>query len=620
MSSSPSELRRATELICDQFCRAAAGDIEIQLQVTTSDVTAQKLALLGNGVLEVARRAVRDALAKEREREAAVEMAQLGSWRVDLVAGHQHFTWSPELHRIAGTTPEQFVPCAETVRALIHPADRERVWGAHARALAGSAESYDLRLLSPDGQLKRLWTELRPIVEAGRVIGFRAISQDVTERFAVEARIRHLAEHDALTGLINRATLHQRIDAMLERRRDGTLRGRRIAVLCLDLDGFKAINDRYGHAAGDQVLVQAGERIRRLIRGTDIAARLGGDEFAIVFTSPALPEAAVGLGRRVVNALSLPYDLPGGAENAVISASVGVAVYPDDGMDTDTILRAADTAMYCAKELGPGEVRLFEAGMEEQARARRQVEIDLRAALSRGELRLVYQPLVTVDDGSVQGFEALLRWEHPELGSIPPDEFIPIAEASGTIVQIGAWVLQEACREAARWSGGLFVAVNVSPLEIQRGAQFASTVHDALEASGLPPGRLELEVTEGLLIRNRDAALEALGRVRDLGVRIALDDFGTGYSSLATLRSFPFDKLKVDRRFIAGMGGRSAEDEAIVRAVLGLARGLALPVVAEGVETQDQLQALRKERCAEAQGWLFGRPGPVPEHFLLSTG
>lgn len=605
-------LRAAAESICRQFCRVAAGDLSVQINAPSDDLTAQKLALLANGVLHVARSAVAAAEAKERERAAAHEMARLGTWRAELTAGVPRWNMSPELQKLLGMEVAHFDLGEDPLRALIHSEDQVRVAEAHARALAGTVEAYEWRAVCPDGIDRRIWTEIHPERNGEDVIALCAICQDVTERRAVEARIRHLAEHDALTSLVNRTVLRDHLGkALLHRaRRAGPPMS--VAVLCVDLDGFKGVNDRHGHAGGDRVLVQAAARMRALVRGGDTLARLGGDEFAIIQAAPPDSGAVERLAQRLVSALAEPYDLGAGLEAAAITASVGIAIAPTDGDEVDSLLAAADTALYRAKASGRNGACFYRPEMEQEARERLALEADLRLALGRGELSLAYQLLVAVESGTVLGFEALMRWRHAERGYVSPDLFIPVAEVSGAILRLGEWALREACVEAGRWPEPLFVAVNVSPVQVQRGAAFAEMVKTVLAETGLPPERLELEVTEGVLIREADAALDALQRVRALGVRVALDDFGTGYSSLATLQAFPFDKIKVDKRFTAGLGGSSAQDATIVRAVLGLARGLSVPVVAEGVETSDQLEALREENCAEAQGWLFGHPGPVP--------
>ena len=607
-------LRASAELICAQLCCVAAGDLNVCLNVASDDLTAQKLVMLGNAVLHVARRAVATAEAKGRELVEAHKLARLGTWRMNLTAGARNWNWSSEMRQLFGVDA-RFIPTDEVCRNLIHPADRARVAAAHERAAAGLVEAYEWRARCPDGIERRIWSELRPEREGDAIVAIRGVCQDVTERRTAEARIRHLAEHDVLTGLANRAVLLDRLGKTLAHRHRRRGVPATVAVLCVDLDGFKTVNDRYGHAAGDRILVQAADRMRALVRGSNTLARLGGDEFAIIQVAEKQPLGAKALAERLVEMLGQPYDL-GESTQATITASVGVALSPGDADAVDALLAAADTAMYRAKSAGRNGVALYHPEMERELREQRALRMDLHCAAERGEMALVYQPLVDVTNGDVLGFEALLRWQHPTRGLVLPDLFISLAEASGAILSIGDWVLEQACAEAARWADPLFVAVNVSPVQVQRGSAFADVVERVLARTGLAPERLELEVTESVLICEADAALSVLRRVRALGVRVALDDFGTGYSSLATLQAFPFDKIKIDRRFVKGIGGGSAQDAAIVRAVLGLARGLGVPVVAEGVETSVQLDALRAEHCAEAQGWLFGRPGPVPKRLL----
>ena len=612
MSSSDVDLRLAAETLCDQLCEVAAGNLEVRLNVDTGDLTAQKLSMLANGVLHVARLALSEAEQKGRELTAAQEMAKLGTYRVETNAGLQSWSFSPELCRLLGIAQGAVEPCLETWLNLVHFADRDRVKAAHDNALRGRSEAYEFRVVCPDGADRYIWTELRSIDVGHSVIGLRAVCQDVTERRRSEERIRYLAEHDALTGLVNRTVLREHLTTCLGHRVRARGKPASLAVMYIDLDGFKLVNDQHGHAAGDAILVEAARRMRATIRKGDLVARLGGDEFAIVQVSHDHPGASDKLARRLLSSLSRPYKLAEGLQIASVSASIGMAFLPGDASHLDGLLAAADSALYRAKRAGRNRIALFRPEMEKERRERRSIEEDLRRAIDKDELSVVYQPLAGTQDKKVLGYEALLRWSHPVRGMVPPDVFIPLAEDRGTILQIGEWVLERACAEAASWEDPLFVAVNVSPVQIQRGGDFAAIVEKVLARTGLQPCRLELEVTEGVLIRDADAALKALGRLRDLGVRIALDDFGTGYSSLATLQAFPFDKIKVDRRFVAGFGGGSPQDAAIVRAVLGLARGLGLPVVAEGVETIDQYEALRLEGCAEVQGWFIGRPGPIP--------
>ena len=396
--------------------------------------------------------------------------------------------------------------------------------------------------------------------------------------------------------------------------------GGTLAVLCLDLDRFKAVNDLHSHAAGDHLLCEVAARLGRSVRGTDTVARLGGDEFVVLQDDPGQPEAAGALAGRLLAVLSEPCGLGVHGAEGMVTASIGIALFPGDGTDPETLLHNADTALYQVKCKGKNGSAFFCAEMDSKQRERRAMERDLRQAVARGEFALDWQPLSAAGGGTVTGFEVLLRWRHPGRGLVPPDLFIPMAEACGAITAIGEWVLHEACCEAARWAAPLQVAVNVSPLQMKRGEAFAALVEQALADSGLDPSRLVLEVTEGVLVRESGRGLAALRRLKALGVHVVLDDFGTGYSSLAALRAFPFDKLKIDRSFIAGMGpAADRQDAGIVQAVLGLARSLGLPVVAEGVETEAQLRVLQAAGCEEVQGWLTGHPAPIAS-FAHLTG
>ena len=540
----------------------------------------------------------------------AHRVARIGTWRHDLAEGT--LALSDELHKLLGTNPQTFEPTAENLLSLVHPEDRAATAGALARAITGEGKvEVEWRVKRPDGSVGWFWAETHVEADAsGRAVAVRGVCQDVTEHRATAERIYRLAHHDALTGLANRSLLHDRVgEAIIRvRRSEGTL-----AVLCLDLDGFKAVNDLHGHAAGDCLLREVAARLGKAVRETDTVARLGGDEFVVLQADPIQPETAQALAERLVAALAEPYDLGVGEPQRAVTASVGVALFPADGDNPEILLHNADTALYRAKWAGKNRAAFFRPEMDHELRVRRALERDLRLATARGEFRLAWQPLsASADGGEITGFEVFLRWHHPEHGVIPPDVFMPVAEACGAITGIGAWVLREACREAARWSAPLRVAVNVSPVQAQLGDTFAETVEQALASSGLEPWRLVLEVTEGVLIREADRVLTALSRLKALGVQVALDDFGTGYSSLATLRAFPFDKLKIDRSFVAGIDTASGlQNMAIVRAVMGLARGLGLPVVAEGVETELQLGVLRDAGCEEVQGWLVGRPAPI---------
>jgi diguanylate cyclase (GGDEF)-like protein/PAS domain S-box-containing protein len=426
---------------------------------------------------------------------------------------------------------------------------------------------------------------------------------DITERKRAEARVAHMAHHDALTGLPNRVLLRQRMDEALQRMRRA---GNKVATLCVDLDNFKTVNDTLGHSCGDLLLQRVAERIRAMLRPDDTAARLGGDEFAVVQTGIAGPAEASALARRLLADLSEPFDIMG--HQVLVGASVGVALAPSDGDDSDKLLKNADLALYRAKADGKGAFRFFEAEMDARAQVRRKLEMDLRAAMLAGALEVHYQPLVNLATGEISGFEALVRWLHPERGFIPPSEFIPVAEETGLIVSLGAFVLKQACHDAAQWPRHIKLAVNLSPLQFRTGSLFV-TVKQALETSGLSPSRLELEITETLLLEKVDHVLATLHALRAFGVRISMDDFGTGYSSLSYLRKFPFDKIKIDRSFVHDLSV-NADSQAIVRAILSLGKSLGITITAEGVETEPELACLKSEGCHEGQGYLFARAQP----------
>ncbi|MBK3396548.1 EAL domain-containing protein [Methylobacterium sp. IF7SW-B2] len=460
----------------------------------------------------------------------------------------------------------------------------------------------------PEAQLRRADGTLVPVEVIRRVIDFAGrphaamAVRDLRARKRAEARIAYLAHHDALTGAPNRASFN---DRLVQEIALAQAAGRPLAVLCADLDRFKEVNDLFGHAAGDALLRSVCAAIAGVLAPGQMLARLGGDEFAVL--APNLDAAgAEALGEAILAALRQAETGPAGA---IAAASLGLAVYPHDGDDAETLMVQADTALYRAKQEGRGRLRFYEARMGVQVRERRQIEHDLRHAVERGELRVVYQPQTRIDSGEAVGFEALLRWHHPERGTVPPNLFIPIAEETGSILAIGEWVLRETCREAASWDKPLRIAVNVSAVQLHAPG-FAELVHEILFATGLSPARLELEITETALIRDLPRALTTLRRIKALGVRIAMDDFGTGYSSLSNLRAFPFDKIKIDASFTRSVDS-SEQAATIVRTVLGLGRGLGLPVLAEGVETSAELAFLGAEACQEAQGYLIGRPGPI---------
>ena len=471
---------------------------------------------------------------------------------------------------------------------------------ARTELLSRSNQTVETELRHLDGSTTPVELILRPIVFAGRPHQVVAV-RDLQARKNAEQHIYFLAHHDALTSLPNRSHFNARIDQEIA----ALSPGRSLAVLCLDLDRFKEINDLFGHSAGDQVLQTVASRITAVLGERQMMARLGGDEFAILMPDVANPAAASRLAETILEALRTSDDTP----ETHVSTSIGIALCPEDAMDRQALLTYADTALYRAKTEGRNTYRFFEARMGAEVRERRMLEHDLRHAIARDELRLVYQPQQEIQSGKIIGFEALLRWKHPTRGEISPAVFIPIAEETGTILQIGDWVLKTACREAATWTQPLKIAVNVSAVQLHN-AKFVQELHQILLEFGLPPRRLEIEITETALVRDFNRTLGMLRQIKALGICIAMDDFGTGYSSLSTLRAFPFDRIKIDGSFIKSVNS-NGQAATIVRAVLGLGRGLGLPVLAEGVETDAELQFLHDELCDEVQGYLLGRPAAI---------
>ncbi|TNC16437.1 EAL domain-containing protein [Methylobacterium terricola] len=446
--------------------------------------------------------------------------------------------------------------------------------------------------------------------------GIALVLEDVSARREAESRAHELARLDPLTGLPNRLELREHLDAALLRLQRS---GEGCAVLLVDLDRFKPVNDTLGHPVGDALLQKVADRLRSMVRAGDTVARIGGDEFVVLQAGVSEPGEAQALARRVVDLVGRTYMIEG--QLLSIGASVGVALAPADGSDADRLLKNADLALYRAKLDGRSTFRFFEPAMDARMQARRRLELDMRQALARREFLLHYQPQLSLADDRLVGCEALIRWRHPERGLVSPLDFIPLAEEIGLIVPIGEWVIRQACRDAASWPRPLSVAVNVSPAQF-KSDRLVETIVSALSLAGLPAARLEVEITEGVLLQENEKTLHTLHRLRDLGVRVSMDDFGTGYSSLSYLRAFPFDKIKIDRSFVTDIcaqtnPGAKADGEAIIRAIAGLGRSLGMTTVAEGVETEEQLHRIRAEGCTDVQGYLISKPLPADDLLRL---
>jgi diguanylate cyclase (GGDEF)-like protein len=458
----------------------------------------------------------------------------------------------------------------------------------------------------PDGRTISLIS--RPMAVGGWV----ATHEDITERRRAEAKISHMARHDELTGLPNRRWLFEQIESRLAHLQ----RDQGFAVLCIDLDHFKSLNETLGRVAGDKCLQEVAARLLACGGDGDAVARIGGDEFAIVIGDVIEATAVTTFAARVIETISAPFELDG--HQVVVGASIGIALAPTDASDANQLLKGGDMALSRAKADGRGTYRFFEPKMDALMQARRMLMLDLRKALVDGELELYYQPLVNLATAEISGFEALLRWNHPARGLVSPLEFISLAEETTLIVPIGEWVIRQACREAARWPNHIRVAVNVSPVQFAK-SNLAEVVTSALAWAGLPAARLELEITESVLLLDSDATLATLHQLRKMGVRISMDDFGTGYSSLSYLRSFPFDKIKIDRSFVHDAPSNE-DSKAIIRAVIGLGASLSMTTTGEGVETREELDYLKREGCVEAQGYLFSEPRPAAEVYKMLAG
>jgi PAS domain S-box-containing protein len=575
------------------------------------------------------RKLMEDALRQSEERLAmALDSGSDGLWDWAVDTG---VTWySDRWQTMLGYEPGELPSHVSTWETLLHPDDKPQTIRQTIDHFEGRSPSYEceFRMRTKAGGWAWILSRGKVVARdaAGNPLRIVGTHIDIEARKSAERQIAHLATHDPLTDLPNRARFHERLDDLLSTH---GATGRSLAVLCLDLDRFKAVNDTFGHVFGDDLLREVARRLAARLGAGDIVARLGGDEFAILRvgaggetqarrdddeTPPGDFEALRGLAEDLIEAIGRPIVIDG--ETASVGLSIGVAVAPPEGIAGDKLFKNADLALYRAKKEGRETFRFFEPAMLVEADERRRLEAALRRALANGEFDLHYQPFVDIATGRVTGFEALARWRHPERGLVPPQAFIALAEETGLIVALGEWVLRAACAEAATWPSDLRVAVNISPVQLQRGF-LAESVVSALAASGLPARRLELEVTESALLQAEEQVTRVLNDLRTLGVRAAIDDFGTGYSSLGYLCKFPIDRIKIDRSFIQRLSDATAA--AVVHAIIGLGRQLGMAVTAEGIETPEQLEMVREAGCAEVQGFFFSPPRSIRDiHDMLA--
>ncbi len=497
---------------------------------------------------------------------------------------------------------EAFLPCDVTDVLSKSALDKHSIEVAQSRvaALSGDASAEPVLLNFPDQQLRPVRMRLRSIGSEYRVASFEAAAA----REESQVRVAEFALRDSLTGLASRPYFEETVSEALKRRPEEP-----IAVLLIDLDRFKAVNDTLGHPVGDALLRLVAERLRSVVRKNDLVARLGGDEFALLIQPSPTADEPTSIASRILDLVQRTYLIDGQLVN--IGVSIGIALSPGDGSEYAKLLRSADLALYHSKTSGRATFHFFNPKMESRAQARRTNELELRRALALRQLEVFYQPQVDTAIKRLVGFEALVRWRHPVRGMISPADFLPIAEEIGLIVPLGEWVLRTACREAMTWPDDITIAVNVSPLQFETG-KFADSVRRALASTGLPGKRLEIEITEGILLRTDKAILATLHELRSMDVRIAMDDFGTGYASLSQLARFPFDKIKIDRS-IAGFEGDNLKQRAIVRAITSLGQSLGVCTLAEGIESADQLARLQEDGCSSVQGYLFGKPVPADQ-------
>ncbi|MFH1214983.1 MAG: EAL domain-containing protein [Pseudomonadota bacterium] len=568
----------------------------------------------------------------EKRLSIAQDIASLGSWDWDRDKNSIYF--SEQMYRIFGLTADKSEPEYDTFLAFVHPDEQQRVRETVKEAL-GEKKPYsiDYRIIQPDGSLRTVHERADVVYDAqGNVVSMHGTVQDITARITAEEKIRFLAHYDSLTGLPNRQLFLEYVSqALFAAQRD---KGK-VALVYLDLDRFKRINDTLGHSAGDKLLKEIANCLGDSVRSSDIIAkasfvkkpgvtlsRLGGDEFTILLTGLAEEEHAARVAQRILELLSHPVMIAG--QEVYVSGSIGISIYPSDGDDVDTLLRNADVAMYHAKESGRNTFQFFSEQMNHRAMERLNIETALKKGLERNELILYYQPQLDLRTGKLAGLEALVRWLHPEMGLVPPGMFIPIAEESGLIIPIGEWVIHEACRQVRQWQDeGLCpirMAVNISSLQFKQ-QSLIPVVQQALQQSGIEARFLELELTESSIMQNVDQVNDTLVQLKEIGVSLSVDDFGTGYSSMSYLKRFPLDALKIDRSFVMDIT-TDPNDAAIIKAIIALAHSLGLKTVAEGVETREQLDFLRMEKCDEIQGFHISRPVHAAdlEEFLKPGG
>jgi len=573
-----------------------------------------------------AKRTVDDLRDSEARLANAQRIARLGHWERELRSGRMR--WSDETYRIFGADPKTFTPDLASYLERVHPQDRELVARATGEAVRQEGPySFDARIVMPDGTVRFVHeqAEVR-FDDDGTPLRLAGTTQDITERKQIEEQISFLAYYDGLTRLPNRVLFMERLNQALS---TAGRQGRTLAMLFLDLDRFKRINDTLGHSVGDRLLQAVSDRLKKCLRSTDTiargdplassdtVARLGGDEFIVTITDIARGEDAAKIARRVLDSMNEPFKLED--HEVFITGSIGISLFPHDGKDADTLLKNADSAMYHAKDAGRGTYQFYNASMNAAALQRLEMENNLRRALERQEFLLHFQPQIDVATGRIIGAEALVRWRHPEHGMVSPAEFIPLAEETGLIMPIGEWVLRAACAQGRAWReqglGEMIVAVNLSG-RLFRQQSLVHRVDEIVKATGFDPRCLELEITESVLVQNVEDTISALRRLKEMGLRVSVDDFGTGYSSLTYLKRFPIDTLKIDQSFTRGIA-TDPGDAAITAAIIAMAEGLKMAVIAEGVETPEQRDCLRQRGCRLMQGYLFSRPVPAEQFEVL---